>query len=197
VGVESTVQDKSGSAPRLLRPGGTPKEAIEALIGPVCSSAAGDDSADEVAADTVAANGTGGLVSPGQLKSHYAPKNPLEVFPLEKMFALTAESSTAWLFFDGSSREAWLAAQGDAAALKPAAVRVLSESGDTLEAAACLFQTLHELDSPAFSRIFVQFAPEQGLGAAINDRLRRAAIQVRHLPHSEMPPDSAFAFPGK
>jgi L-threonylcarbamoyladenylate synthase len=43
------------------------------------------------------------------------------------------------------------------------------------EAAACLFETLHELDKSGASRIFAQFVPQNGLGEAINDRLTRAA----------------------
>ncbi|MEE8500740.1 MAG: Sua5 family C-terminal domain-containing protein, partial [Kiloniellales bacterium] len=51
----------------------------------------------------------------------------------------------------------------------------LSQAADTTEAAARLFAALHELDRPEFKAIAVMAIPEQGLGAAINDRLRRAA----------------------
>jgi L-threonylcarbamoyladenylate synthase len=53
-------------------------------------------------------------------------------------------------------------------------IRTLSENGGDPEAAANLFGMLHELDRPDISRIYAQLAPERGLGAAINDRLRRA-----------------------
>ena len=54
----------------------------------------------------------------------------------------------------------------------------LSETGNLVEAAARLFETLHELDAGGFSRILAQPVPEQGLGAAINDRLRRAGAET-------------------
>jgi L-threonylcarbamoyladenylate synthase len=57
-----------------------------------------------------------------------------------------------------------------------AAVRLdLSPSGDLDEAAARLFACLRALDDDGAARIAVAPIPERGLGAAINDRLRRAA----------------------
>ena len=54
------------------------------------------------------------------------------------------------------------------------AIRNLSAAGDTTEAAVNLFAALRELDAKA-SAIAVMPIPEEGLGEAINDRLRRAA----------------------
>ena len=51
----------------------------------------------------------------------------------------------------------------------------LSERGDLVEAAANLFAMLHVLDDPSHAAIAVMPIPDRGLGAAINDRLRRAA----------------------
>ncbi len=56
-----------------------------------------------------------------------------------------------------------------------AQVRNLSPGGDTAEAAANLFAMLRALDRPEFTAIAVMPIPEEGLGQAINDRLRRAA----------------------
>ncbi|MDR0583394.1 MAG: threonylcarbamoyl-AMP synthase [Treponema sp.] len=166
LGLESTVLDICGPLPRILRPGATPKEAIEALTGPLAAASSG----------AAAGGAETGPVSPGLLKSHYAPRTPLSVYSLESLLSLPRENTagggrTAILFFDGPSRDAWLAGQKGG---KPAAFRVLSEKGGALEAAARLFETLHELDRSGFSRILAQLAPEAGLGAAINDRLRRA-----------------------
>jgi L-threonylcarbamoyladenylate synthase len=63
VGVESTVLDLSGDEPRLLRPGGATREAIEALIGPVLLGATPGAAAR----------------SPGMLASHYAPQCPVRL----------------------------------------------------------------------------------------------------------------------
>ncbi|MBI1272650.1 MAG: threonylcarbamoyl-AMP synthase [Alphaproteobacteria bacterium] len=96
--------------------------------------------------------------SPGQMASHYAPKLPL------RMEVSEAGPDEAFLLF------------GPAFAFKGGALRLnLSEAGDLEEAAASLFAKLRELDQPRFKGIAVAPIHEQGIGAAINDRLRRAA----------------------
>jgi L-threonylcarbamoyladenylate synthase len=77
------------------------------------------------------------------------------------------------LFFDGASRDAWLGKLRAEPETAPV-YRVLSEGGDLSEAAARLFELLHELDGLGLSRIRAELAPGTGLGPAINDRLRRA-----------------------
>ncbi|MDR2953099.1 MAG: threonylcarbamoyl-AMP synthase [Treponema sp.] len=163
IGMESTVLDISSESIRMLRPGGTPKEAIEKLIGPV-------QDCYHTAEETV----TSGMVSPGQLKSHYAPKIPLSVFYLQDIIGQPFQEDIAYLFFDAPSRDAWVAA----CLLMPekTVIKVLSDSGRLAEAASCLFETLHELESLDIQRIAAQLAPEEGLGRAINDRLRRASF---------------------
>ena len=93
--------------------------------------------------------------SPGMLSSHYAPTLPL------RLDAKDARPGEALLGFGPA---------GAAAALN------LSASGDLIEAAANLFAYLHRLDTPAYRGIAVMPIPERGLGRAINDRLRRAAV---------------------
>jgi L-threonylcarbamoyladenylate synthase len=160
VGVESTVLDLSGEQPRILRHGGTPREAIEEAIGPV-----GDSPATATAAQ--------GSISPGLLKSHYAPAVPLSLYSPAEMAELEYVPSEAFLFFSSGSRDAWLARRGCPASGPQ--IRVLSESGTVLEAAANLFDQLHELDRLRPSRIRAETAPSEGLGLAVNDRLGRAA----------------------
>ncbi|HXP74903.1 MAG TPA: L-threonylcarbamoyladenylate synthase [Stellaceae bacterium] len=96
--------------------------------------------------------------SPGMLESHYAPERPLR---------LEAR--------DAGPSEALLALGPDPAPEGFREVRWLSRSGDLTEAAANLFASLRALDRPEFAGIAVMPIPEHGLGAAINDRLRRAA----------------------
>jgi L-threonylcarbamoyladenylate synthase len=94
------------------------------------------------------------------------------------------ETGSGFLFFDGSARDVWIEAQKPPDCLlhkcssKPetAVIKVLSESGHTLEAASRLFEVLHELDNCKLSQIYAQLAPQYGLGEAINDRLKRASI---------------------
>jgi len=167
IGLESTVIDITGviaSAPasvKILRPGGTPKEAIEKLIGHV------EDASP-------AADVSGGLVSPGQLKSHYAPHTPLAALNMEEILQKEYEKDSAFLFFDGNTRNSWISAQKPP---KNAIFRVLSETGQILEAASRFFENLHELDNGKFLRIFVQLAPKEGLGIAINDRISHASTK--------------------
>ncbi len=103
------------------------------------------------------AEGGNAIVSPGMLTSHYAPSLPI------RLNALEAEENEAFLAFGGSAK-----ASGKR-------MLNLSPSGDVNEAAANLFGYLRSLDSLQFSGIAVMPIPHAGLGAAINDRLKRAA----------------------
>jgi L-threonylcarbamoyladenylate synthase len=174
VGVESTVLDMTGAVPRLLRPGGTPREQIEALIGEL---AAGPEPYTALPPE---------IRSPGQLKSHYAPRTPLTLLSRREMLDLPHDPAGARLFFDGASRDQWLARRNSGPAEVPR-LRVLSETGDMAEAAANLFDVLHEMDHWGAARIYAEEARNEGLGAAINDRLFRAAAEPA-LPESTTPP---------
>ena len=173
IGVESTVLDITGENVKMLRPGGTPREAIEGLIGPV------DDGSFAAVENAPSA-------SPGQLKSHYAPKTPLSALTGEEMLRLQYEKGDVFLFFDGYTRDIWLKGQSERPP-ETVFIRVLSETGQVIEAAARLFEILHELDSlnslenSGISRIFAQFAPSRELGEAINDRLRRASTFFKNF----------------
>jgi L-threonylcarbamoyladenylate synthase len=96
--------------------------------------------------------------APGQLASHYAPKAEL------RLGAASASADEAALDFGGALKRAAAGARLD-----------LSPSGDLVEAASHLFSYLRALDTFGTARIVVAPIPEHGLGAAINDRLRRAA----------------------
>jgi L-threonylcarbamoyladenylate synthase len=100
----------------------------------------------------LALDGGDGIESPGRFKSHYAPAKPL------RMDARAARAGE-WLIGFG-------AVPGDA---------TLSASASLIEAAANLFARLHESELADRPAIAVAPIPEEGLGAAINDRLRRAA----------------------
>jgi L-threonylcarbamoyladenylate synthase len=100
--------------------------------------------------------------APGQLASHYAPKAEL------RLGASRASADEAVLDFGGALAGAAARARLD-----------LSPSGDLVEAAAHLFSYLRALDAEGAERIAVAAVPDHGLGAAINDRLRRAAAPRR------------------
>jgi len=169
IGVESSVVDITGPCVKILRHGGVSKEAIENVIGFV------QDAAFKEEKETSSDSKTDVFASPGQLKSHYAPKTPLSVFDSGDINTLPFESDAAYLFFDDSSRLSWSKRHGER---QNALTKTLSPSGQINEAAACLFEALHELDLLDISGIYAQFAPQQGIGAAINDRLRRASVNL-------------------
>jgi L-threonylcarbamoyladenylate synthase len=146
VGVESSVIACLGGPPRLLRPGGLTREALEARLG---YALAGPESGD-----------TAHPVGPGLLASHYAPRAQV------RLEATSASSDEAVLLFGPETLPGTDAAR---------ARLNLSPAGDLAEAAAHLFSALRQLDGVGARVIAVASIPERGLGEAINDRLRRAA----------------------
>jgi L-threonylcarbamoyladenylate synthase len=95
---------------------------------------------------------TARIEAPGQLASHYAPSKPLR---LNANAAGLDEYLIGFGTMDGDEN--------------------LSPAGDLVEAAARLFELIHQADASPKARIAVAPIPDRGLGAAINDRLRRAA----------------------
>lgn len=93
-----------------------------------------------------------GIEAPGQMESHYAPSKPV------RLNVLSAEREEYMIGFGAVS--------GDIS---------LSEAGDLDEAAAALFAALHIADASSAEGIAVAPIPMEGVGLAINDRLRRAA----------------------
>ncbi|MDI1297150.1 MAG: Sua5 family C-terminal domain-containing protein, partial [bacterium] len=96
--------------------------------------------------------GSAGIEAPGQLESHYAPSKPV------RLNVLRPESHEYLIGFG----------------LMPCNIN-LSPDADVREAAAHLFAALHIADASAATAIAVAPIPIDGIGAAINDRLRRAA----------------------
>ena len=146
-GVESTVVDTSGTQAVILRPGGVTRDAIARCL------AAGGLSLMPATQD---GPGKGRPVSPGQLESHYAPHARL------KMNVTAIEDDMELIGFGPIAGAGRLQLN-------------LSESGNDSQAAANLFDMLHAADGTGAGVIGVAPVPYNGLGEAINDRLRRAA----------------------
>ena len=104
----------------------------------------------------------GRVRAPGQLPSHYAPDTPLVLIASASAFVLPEKKRCGLL--------AW---REESKAFSES--RVLSADGDLREAAANLFRYLRELDRAQLDLIVAEELPNEGLGNAINDRLRRAA----------------------
>ncbi len=145
LGLESTIVDCTGR-PALLRPGAIAREAIERVLGDALAEA---PRAPE-----------GSVPAPGMLASHYAPRAAV------RLDAREVEDGEALLAFGANLPQG---------AESAARVLNLSPRGDLVEAAANLFGHLRALDGAGATRIAVMPIPTEGLGEAINDRLRRAA----------------------
>jgi L-threonylcarbamoyladenylate synthase len=171
VGVESTILDASNPHdPVILRLGGIPRDVLERALGRPVRIHQREAAAE--AARTPVANGEPsnpvGELAPGMLDRHYSPRTPLEV--RDRAFTTDElrqdDSAVARVCFrrppveTGARDIFWL-----------------SETGDVVEAARGLFALLRQLDGESYQRLVFEPAPSAGLGAAINDRLRRAAAK--------------------
>lgn len=147
VGLESTVVAVLEEDPTILRFGGISRDVLDAHLGkPLKTAVFSKNTPLE------------GPRSPGQLMRHYAPKIPL------RLGATSMEEGEGLLAFG----------LPDFKIRGP--VVFLSRGGDVTEAASRLFSALHDLEAEKIDRIAVMPLPEEGLGAAINDRLRRGAL---------------------
>ena len=146
IGLESTVIDVTGDVPIVLRPGAITTEQISEALGCEIVIDLGDKGDD--------------VKSPGQLLKHYAPNTPvrLKAFDIHDDEVLLAFGSTKFMPVDNAVQ-----------------VLNLSESGDLFEAASNLFDYLRRLDMTGAKSIAVMDIPKNGIGLAINDRLKRAS----------------------
>jgi len=135
IGIESTVISFLNDEVMILRHGFVTKEEIEKVIGKVSEK-----------------TDTEKIISPGQLKSHYAPKTPL--YQTDDIEMLKKNSN------------------------KNIGVLDLQKYKDEKEIALNLFSDLRKLDSEDFDIIVYKEVPNTGLGFAINDRLWRASSGI-------------------
>jgi L-threonylcarbamoyladenylate synthase len=123
------------------------------------------------------------ISAPGQLPTHYAPKIPLHLIDTAKSFEPEENQRVALLAWTSRKDDFQIApAVANRRSLKFVAVRQLSEQEDLREAAANLFRYLRELDALDVDLIVAERVPDHGLGAAIMDRLRRAAHRQLDTP---------------
>ncbi len=151
VGIESTIVGFENEEAIVFRLGGLSIEALEQEIGKV----------------TIQLNSSSNPKAPGQLKSHYAPQKKVMVGNLQELIKQYPSQKIGILSFSQKIQT-----------IKPDHQIVLSESGNTEEAAQRLFSALRELDKKDVEIILAEWVPETGLGKAINDRLHRAAAQL-------------------
>lgn len=172
IGVESTIVDCTVSPPLVRRAGGVPLEALVAVVPDIAV-------ADEVVGIDRA------QLAPGQLLRHYAPAARLTVYdgtPADGVARVAREVRQA----TGSGRRVGVLAPEDAlTALAPeiaaaasagrVVVQTLGPRDDGAAAARALFAALRALDAAGVDVILALGPTRTGLGAAVWDRLRRAA----------------------
>lgn len=153
IGVESSVLalfDETKPA-QLLRPGGLSAEDLSQVLGYVPEQV----QLAEVEREHLA------LSAPGQLKSHYAPQMPMQL----------KQRSEPWIEDGDAAYLTW--SQPISFACRASVC--LSPAASVDEAASRLFAAMRELEASGAKCLYAEYVPEHGLGAAVNDRLRRAA----------------------
>jgi L-threonylcarbamoyladenylate synthase len=165
-GVESTVMDPCLSPMMIYRPGAVTLEQIREIAGPVelfHDSGEQQDSSREA------------LPSPGLSLRHYAPKARLVLVegPLPELEARLAEEAARW-----PEERLGIMLPGEVAVpagIAPEAVFAWGRWAEPKEMASRLYAGLRALDDKGCTVVLCPWPPAEGIGAAIRDRLRRAA----------------------
>ncbi len=150
VGIESSIVGFEAGEVVVYRKGGLAIESIEKVVGKV----------------RIMEHSSSNPQAPGMLKSHYAPRTPFVLDTVDDWKNINLEKVGFLAFSD----------------IKPGFLKenqlVLSPEKSLNEAAKNLFSYMRILDDKGFDIILTELLPEEGLGRAINDRLRRATVSV-------------------
>lgn len=152
VGIESTIVSLIEDTPAILRPGKITAQQLQELIGPVAER-------PRKAATTMA---------PGMMDHHYSPRTPLAFYGAIAKSDYPKRVGLVRFAPDMRSSE-----------FPYSAVTTLSSRGNLDEVAQKLFSALREHDSLGLELILVDSCPEEGIGVAIMDRLRKACAARR------------------
>jgi L-threonylcarbamoyladenylate synthase len=163
-GVESTILDPLQTPPVLLRPGGISREELESIAGPV----------------RIASPGERVTASPGRHPRHYAPNAQLIICPGDTPEEILASIDETAGRLSAKDRRIGLLAVTEVCSRidrnkNPLIIRDLGRMDDLRQIARNLFADLRELETEAVDTILAHSFPAEGIGAAINDRLIRAA----------------------
>lgn len=149
VGIESTIISIDSNTITLLRPGIITKEEIEAVLPNNW---------------TVSSEKPKDLIAPGLLQSHYSPKKPLYIFT---EIPESLQENSGYIFHSSQPQFE-----------NEKSILYTSENNNLLEVAAHLFSALHAMeDNDSICNIFIHSIPEESLGIAIMDRVKKAAFQ--------------------
>ena len=147
VGIESTIVSFDGDDTTVLRIGGCTIESIERIVGKV----------------KVSPHSNSNPMAPGMMDSHYSPLTPISIGNIDQLIAHNLGKSIGILSFNKVYEK-----------VEDSHQFVLSKKSDLDEAATRLFTGLRHLDTLNLQLILSEYVPGEGLGRAINDRLKRA-----------------------
>ena len=147
VGIESTVLRVQQSEIEILRLGGISVEDLQRFTSNI----------------HIQQHSSSSPAAPGMLTSHYAPRKPVYVGTIRELMHDFASQKIGVLSF---KEDYQIESQ-----------RILSRTGNFTEAAANLFAFLRELDQLDIDVIVAEFLPNENLGRAINDKLKRASAK--------------------
>ncbi len=162
VGVESTVLDMSGPVPRILRPGGVSLEALREVLPEVMPPRDGPLLRGETPA------------SPGMKYRHYAPRAPLYLLEGKEQ-AVRRELIRLCRRYRLQGLKVGLLTAAPFEAVDGSLALDLGGRKDPGAAASLLFAALRQMDAAGVEVILAEGIPEEGLGLAVMNRLRKAA----------------------
>ncbi|MFK7952066.1 MAG: L-threonylcarbamoyladenylate synthase [Ekhidna sp.] len=146
VGIESTIIGFDNEKAIIHRLGGMSVENIEKVIGSV----------------EIQTNNSSNPQAPGMLKSHYSPGRKVIIGDIATNLNKSSTDKVGVISFSESYN------------VKNEVI--LSPSRDLNEAAQNIFKALRAMDNSEVEVVFAEYLPDEGLGKAINDRLRRASV---------------------
>jgi L-threonylcarbamoyladenylate synthase len=166
IGVESTVLDLTVDPPQILRPGGTPYEALKKVLGKVelhPIAVAEKELQIEKAR------------SPGMKHKHYAPNADVVVVEGEVSAVIEKVKELAKLYRQKGVKVGVLATDETVGCYEADAVKSLGSRNDLASTAKNLFRLLREFDLNGVDVIIAEGVPAEGLGLAVMNRLRKAS----------------------
>ena len=159
IGLESTVVDVRGQYPLLLRPGKITAEELAELCGDCLFPKAGDAQRP---------------ASPGMKYRHYAPRGQVYLAQdADEAMLIATRLAAVPLFLVSQETATQLLAQK----IAPSRIKALFADGNFNQYAQSIFAALRDADSADEQNIVVETVPEQGLGLAIMNRLKKAAAK--------------------
>lgn len=169
VGVESTVLDLTGESPVILRPGGITREELAGVLGHVATAAgpSGDGSPD---ANTTAPR------SPGMKYTHYAPYAQMVVVNIADLAVMRQRIDKMAKAQQWEGRRVGILATEETAAFYTAdEVLSLGSRADLAAVSRSIYGALRQMDQKEVAMIICEGFPSAGLGAAVMNRLAKAA----------------------